>query len=218
MAPQITVDAIFAHPEDVRSIKVQHFSFCACKSPGWRSTEVLLLQEPRDSTIIQGRQTGETAMKAPLLNCLQHFCQHTPILRSPEYFAWTDVSSTAAYTTTNTNNSTGASSSTSSASTSSTCPYSPASDMWSFAGILLHMATGQPPLSHLSQQRAAVMISAQRQLPLDTPTTTLPESLPAALKRLVGDCLHPDPAARPTAGQALQVRLLYTSTGMGSAG
>lgn len=77
--------------------------------------------------------------------------------------------------------------------------------MWSFAAIALHMATGKPPLSHLSEQRAGMLIAAQHWLPLDTPTSSLPDSLPPALAQLIRVCLDPEPSTRPTAQSALQV-------------
>lgn len=124
------------------------------------------------------------------------------ILRSPEYLAWTDVSGDYRSSSNSSNDS-----------SSSSGPGSCAADMWSFAAIALHMATGQPPLSDLSQQRACVLIGAQRQLPLDTPTTTLP-CVPAALKQLIRACLNPDPSARPSAASALQVRLCVCACGL----
>ena len=84
--------------------------------------------------------------------------------------------------------------------------FTPPADMWSFACIALHMATGKPPLSHMAADRVVAFVGAQRRLPLNTPTTTLPDSLPAALQQLLQACLSPEPADRPTAAAALEVR------------
>jgi hypothetical protein len=67
------------------------------------------------------------------------------------------------------------------------------------------MVTGKPPLSHMSPQRALAFLGVQKCLPLDTPTTTLPGSLPDALQQLLCACLLPEPEGRPTAAEALQV-------------
>jgi hypothetical protein len=68
------------------------------------------------------------------------------------------------------------------------------------------MVTGKPPLKHMSPQRAALLVAAQKRLPLNTETTTLPTNLPEGLRRLIGDCLLPVARARPKASAALEVR------------
>lgn len=49
------------------------------------------------------------------------------------------------------------------------------------------------------------LIAAQGHLPLDTPTTTPPDSVPQPLKELIQACLVAEPDERPSVADALQV-------------
>ncbi|BFU44081.1 serine/threonine-protein kinase [Krasilnikovia sp. MM14-A1004] len=71
-------------------------------------------------------------------------------------------------------------------------PAEPATDVYGLGVLLYEMVTGDPPYPVDTWEELAV---ARRH-----PPAPLPETLPAPLRELVGNCLDEDPARRPGAG------------------
>ncbi|KAJ9511380.1 hypothetical protein QJQ45_029803 [Haematococcus lacustris] len=69
----------------------------------------------------------------------------------------------------------------------------PASDVWSWAVVVWHMASGQPPFDGLTEDEVTQGVAAG-QLRLVWPAGVSP-----ALAQLVQQCLQPDPRLRPSA-------------------
>jgi serine/threonine protein kinase len=73
-------------------------------------------------------------------------------------------------------------------------PITVAADVWGVGATLHHAASGEPPFPRPS--------SGDDRFPqLRRAPGPLPDRLPPALRRLLGDCLSPDPASRPTAAE-----------------
>ena len=76
-------------------------------------------------------------------------------------------------------------------------------DMWAFAATVVHMLTGSPPFTGQSHYDVAHKVLHQRQSP------AIPWSAAAVpkLRDLLKQCFSADPAARPSAAEALRLLL-----------
>jgi len=75
----------------------------------------------------------------------------------------------------------------------------PASDSWGLGATLFHAGAGEKPFPSGSGEGGV-----ERFPQLDEPPAALPAQTPAPLQLLVGELLDPDPARRPSCGEAVQ--------------
>lgn len=75
----------------------------------------------------------------------------------------------------------------------------PAADSWGLGATLFHAVAGEKPFPPSSGDKGA-----ERFPQLGEPPAELPATTPAALRLLIGELLDPDPARRPSCGDAVE--------------
>lgn len=80
---------------------------------------------------------------------------------------------------------------------------SPKSDMWSWAALVLFMATGQQPFPGLSRQQVQDALLPAGGQPCPAAPVVLPGSWPAKLRKLLARCFAREAEDRPDASAAL---------------
>ena len=79
--------------------------------------------------------------------------------------------------------------------------YSAAGDVWAFGCVLVHMASGHTPYSHLKLTQAKELfdiIKNQSRSPLETLQKKPAKEVPKAIVALATNCCAPQKASRPS--------------------
>jgi hypothetical protein len=84
--------------------------------------------------------------------------------------------------------------------------------MWSFGMMVLEMATGKPPLSHIPGLNSPYALTKYVTELADAPDLSVIFDAPVPLFELIRACVDVDPDKRPTAAQALEFAMFRDDT------
>ena len=88
-----------------------------------------------------------------------------------------------------------------------------ATDLWALGATLHHLLGGRSPHGETGSQSVASVVAECMQSPRSA--STLPELVPAALRRLVAMLLEPDPSLRPSSAREVAARLAAIASDLG---